>query len=151
MPYFPPLSLEDRWLLAHSLEVEYVLEIPFFKFQVSNVHHLWSCILQGKVVPDQLSGGSLCPTSTYFMFKWGIGIWSFLDKWDHYFVSWCSVMVKFWLCGAFFTIFQGSPIFWPSDLHRSQSSKEAFLVKIQPHINVPIKMLLLCEKITSKT
>ena len=60
-------------------------------------------------------------------------------------------MVKFWLGGAFLTIFQDPPTFWPSDLYRRQSLKQAFLANLQPQINVPMKMLLPCEKIFSKT
>ena len=68
--------------------------------------------------------------------KRGTGIWSFLDKRDHYSGPWCCKMVKFWLGGAFFTIFQGSPTCWPSDLYRGQSSKEAFLAPYKTQTEV---------------
>ena len=60
-------------------------------------------------------------------------------------------MVKFCIGGAFLTLFKDSPTFWPSNLYRGQSSRDVFLAYLQPHINVSIKMLLPCEKITSKT
>ena len=53
--------------------------------------------------------------------------------------------------GAFWTYFTLLCWLRLCGLHRGQSSKEAFLANLQPHINVLIKMLLPCEKITSKT
>ena len=78
--------------------------------------------------------------------KRGTDIWSFLDKWNHYSGPLCPMIVKFWLGGAFLTIFQDPPTFLPSKLYRGQSSKKTFLANLQLHIYVPGP----CEKITSK-
>ena len=83
--------------------------------------------------------------------KRGTGIWSFLDNRGHYSGTWRPIMAKFCMMGAFLSKIQNPQKLRPSNLYRGQSSRDVFLAYLQPHINVSIKMLLPCEKITSKT
>ena len=69
--------LEDKLFLTLFLVLDHDLEIPCFKFQVSRmsfrkvikdtpIHHLYSWILGGQVVPDALSSGRSWPGDAIF-------------------------------------------------------------------------------------
>ena len=57
----------------------------------------------------------------------GTGIWSFLENQGHYSGTWHPIMAKFCMMGALLSKIQNTQKLRPSDLHRGQSNKQAFL------------------------
>ena len=57
----------------------------------------------------------------------GTGIWSFLDNRGHYSGTWQPIMAKFYMNCALLSKNQNPQKLRPSNVHRGQSSKQAFL------------------------
>ena len=69
--------------------------------------------------------------------KRGTCIWSFLDIQLHNSGTWCPILVKFCMWSAFLSLKQNPQKLRSSDLHRGQSSKQAFFKNLASNIDEP--------------